>query len=828
MNVTINNVVVRQNFDVFATTGCRTALIEEYPVSSMSTGAIRVQFVAIQDNAMVSLLQVVKQEKWRMVNEDQNYVSRHECSFVQAGNKFYMFGGRESPMRVDTYDFTTNTWTKSASVPLTLNHFQAIKYQGLVWVIGAFQDNKFPQEKPATRVYVFDPASNVWMLGPLIPEARRRGSAGLAVYQEKFYLVGGNTVGHKGRVVGWIDEYDPRTASWKQMTDAPRQRDHFHATVVGNRLYAVGGRRTTEQDIYSDTEAVVDVYDFNLGKWLEPSLVDNLPIPRAGAATAVYNDQILIMGGESGLQAVAHSEVHALNTTTGKWSSLAPLNHGRHGTQAIVSGGRIYITGGSPVRMGGNQRNMERYGDANSVPIDEAGTAGVLFAPSVLDISAGEPTIVTIAHVGGSQGVFVTSVKLTGQNASDFAITNFTADPHLIGREEKRDVLIKYNGSIDGAKAELNLIYNGNNVLKIDLTSRLPPPPTTSTTTTTTTSTTTSTLYSPPNSTRVEMKRVFFANAGVSNEDMSTISGRTSRWGRVVAIANTDTPEIFQTHRYGSDFAYTIGNLTPANKFRVTIGFSEIYDQNCLVGKRVFDILINNIIVKSNLDVFASAGCRTAHLEYFNDTVADEAGRIKIGFRQTLEKAMVSYIEVQEPVVIQQTTAPTEASMEPITTITTTTTPLPTREITINAGASGENISLVTGTSGTFSKLSLQIKETPNDISPSTFKTHRWGANFTYTLKEFAPFQPVTIVLGFAETYAPNCAPGMRLMDIHVNGILKVSQLDVFSAAAGCLTAHLETITAVADLEGNVALSFLRKRENAMVSYIHASTAMSS
>jgi hypothetical protein len=65
-------------------------------------------------------------------------------------------------------------------------------------------------------------------------------------------------------------------------------------------------------------------------------------------------------------------------------------------------------------------------------------------------------------------------------------------------------------------------------------------------------------------------------------------------------------------------------------------------------------------------------------------------------------------------------------------------------------------------------------------------------------------------------------------MDIHVNGILKVSQLDVFSAAAGCLTAYLETITAVADLEGNVALSFLRKRENAMVSYIHASTAMSS
>ena len=32
---------------------------------------------------------------WLDLGEDQDYVARHECSFVQAGDRFFMFGGRE-------------------------------------------------------------------------------------------------------------------------------------------------------------------------------------------------------------------------------------------------------------------------------------------------------------------------------------------------------------------------------------------------------------------------------------------------------------------------------------------------------------------------------------------------------------------------------------------------------------------------------------------------------------------------------------------------------------------------------------------------------------
>jgi len=38
---------------------------------------------------------------WIDKNENTNYVQRHECSFVQSGNTFIMFGGREQSKRLE-------------------------------------------------------------------------------------------------------------------------------------------------------------------------------------------------------------------------------------------------------------------------------------------------------------------------------------------------------------------------------------------------------------------------------------------------------------------------------------------------------------------------------------------------------------------------------------------------------------------------------------------------------------------------------------------------------------------------------------------------------
>ena len=70
------------------------------------------------------------------------------------------------------------------------------------------------------------------------------------MYEDKFYVVGGNTIGHDGGYVNWFDEYDPWGNTWTELENASQQRDHFHAAVIGTKLYAVAGRKSGGPEAY--------------------------------------------------------------------------------------------------------------------------------------------------------------------------------------------------------------------------------------------------------------------------------------------------------------------------------------------------------------------------------------------------------------------------------------------------------------------------------------------------------------------------------------------------------------------------------------------------
>jgi len=403
---------------------------------------------------------------WIDKAEDESYTGRHECSFVQAGDKFYLFGGRESAQTLDTYDYTSNTWSTSASAPLPFNHFQATEYQGLVWVIGAFETNNFPNEDPADNIWVFDPANNAWTQGPAIPVARRRGGSGLVVYDDKFYMVGGNTLGHSGGYVPWFDEFDPATGAFTTLTDAPRARDHFHAVVYGDELYVIGGRLTGGAGgTFAPLIAEVDVYNFTTGTWSTLPAASNLPTPRAASAMAVFDDKIMVIGGEGNGQ--AYDTVEALDPVTSGWETLSPLNHARHGTQAIVSGNGVYVTAGSPNQGGGNQKNMEVYNQ--DVPAGSASVAGVMSLPASVELATGTPAMIVVSHIGGNEAIYANTVAISGADAGDFAFVNPVDEPFLLRTGESRQIDIEYLGVAASAMASLDINVNGGPAMSVDL-----------------------------------------------------------------------------------------------------------------------------------------------------------------------------------------------------------------------------------------------------------------------------------------------------------------------------------------------------------------------
>ena len=97
----------------------------------------------------------------------------------------------------------------------------------------------------------------------------------------------------------------------------------------------------------------MDVYDFKTGKWSTLPSSAHLPTLRAGTTSIVQGDRLIVMGGESSSQIPAHSEVEAYDVSDGKWYDLSPMLTGRHGTQAIIYQGKVYVAGGSADRGGG-------------------------------------------------------------------------------------------------------------------------------------------------------------------------------------------------------------------------------------------------------------------------------------------------------------------------------------------------------------------------------------------------------------------------------------------------------------------------------------------
>jgi len=286
-------------------------------------------------------------------------VERHEAAFTKVGDKFFLLGGR-GVRPVSIYDTKVEKWSEGAAPPFEIHHFQPVVIEDKIYILGAFTGG-WPNETPIEHVMIYDPKRDNWSAGHTIPKERRRGAAGASLHNGKVYVSCGLVDGHIGNHQPWLDEYNPKTGEWKVLSDAPRTRDHFNSVVAGGKLYLTAGRNTmTDDSPFSRTIGEVDVYDFESKSW--STLPNPIPTRRAGNAAVLYQDEVVVIGGESDTQELAHKEVEALNVDSHNWRSLPPLNTGRHGTGAVLFEGGITLASGCGKRGGEPElKSMESF-----------------------------------------------------------------------------------------------------------------------------------------------------------------------------------------------------------------------------------------------------------------------------------------------------------------------------------------------------------------------------------------------------------------------------------------------------------------------------------
>lgn len=298
--------------------------------------------------------------EWTLVQLTNAPASRSECGFVAVNNKLYLVGGDGPAMPVQIYDPATSGWTKGATAPSIMHHFQPVAMGDKLYVLDAFSDRNYPNQIPLANAYAYDTKADVWQQLAGLPESRRRGGAGAAVYKDKLYLVGGILHGHNNGTNGMLDVYDPATNTWAALPDAPHIRDHSMAVVVKDKLYAIGGRNTSLHDannfmsFFDKVVLEVDCYDFKTGKW--STLVAKLPMGTGGGSCVNLDNKIFYIGGERATATKPNgpqTDVFYMDPEADKEWKVAPsLNKARNGVGGTVLDHKIYIAGGADKDIG--------------------------------------------------------------------------------------------------------------------------------------------------------------------------------------------------------------------------------------------------------------------------------------------------------------------------------------------------------------------------------------------------------------------------------------------------------------------------------------------
>ncbi len=304
----------------------------------------------------------VSDYRWLPIEAKGDVVGRHENAFIEYDDKFYLIGGR-GVNPVNVFDPATNSWETKGKSPMEIHHFQAVVYGNAIYLVGAMTGG-YPKELPLENIWIYYPETDKWEKGAEIPIARRRGGAGAVVYNDKIYIAGGIKFGHTSGTTNMFDSYDLKTGKWVELTDAPHIRDHFPAIVANDKLYCIGGRNTSVHHpddfgaFFCATISEIDYYDFKEAKWF--TLKEPLPVPTAAGGIVKIDNNLIYMGGE-GVQSQAYNETQCLDLGTGKWSQLAPMHTGRHGSGAVLYNNSIYLAAGSPNKGGGNLPTIDVF-----------------------------------------------------------------------------------------------------------------------------------------------------------------------------------------------------------------------------------------------------------------------------------------------------------------------------------------------------------------------------------------------------------------------------------------------------------------------------------
>ena len=255
-------------------------------------------------------------------------------------NMLYIAGGLNADNmtnydQVSRYDYTTNTWSNVASLPVPLSQGTMGALNGKIYVAGGFIGGT----SVSNALYIYDIATNTWTSGANMPTSPGVEAAAGAVVNGKFYVMGGDDF-NNGLNTNFI--YDIATNTWTTGATLPDNRTNTYATAYNGLIYVYGGL-----DISTFT-AVDDLlrYDPVANSWTNLGSAGTGGFGNYGGISPFGTDQLLITdGADGGFNPTSATHIFTISSGTFSAGPAMLGNRAAH-AQGTLPDGRVLVADG--------------------------------------------------------------------------------------------------------------------------------------------------------------------------------------------------------------------------------------------------------------------------------------------------------------------------------------------------------------------------------------------------------------------------------------------------------------------------------------------------
>jgi Kelch motif len=256
-------------------------------------------------------------------------------------NMLYVAGGQTADMvptlydQVSRYDYTTNTWSNVAPLPVPLGQATIGAWNGKIYVAGGFIGGS--NVTNALRIY--DIATNTWTSGADMPSSPGVEAAAGAVVNGKFYVMGGDDFTNSLNT-NFI--YDIATNTWSTGATLPDSRTNTYGTAESGAIFVYGGVFLPG---FTTTDTLL-LYDPVANSWTDIGSAGTAGLGNYGGIAPWGTGQLLIADGADSM-GNSTTSTHIFTFSTGHFSAGPPMIGNRAGhAQGTLPDGRVLVADG--------------------------------------------------------------------------------------------------------------------------------------------------------------------------------------------------------------------------------------------------------------------------------------------------------------------------------------------------------------------------------------------------------------------------------------------------------------------------------------------------